>query len=480
MNEMKMKPILKILLLFLMAGTVFMFILPAAAESAVSAVQTETASPSVNGKLHVQGQVLADESGKEVQLRGVSTHGLTWYPEYIEDDFIKNISEDWNCNMLRLAMYTEVYCCEEKEESLVLLRKGIEAAVKADMYVLVDWHILNDNDPNINKTAAVEFFELISQEYADVPNVIYEICNEPNGETDWSDVVAYSNEIIPVIRANSPDSVIVVGTPEYDRNLGDPLLRPLDFDNVMYVLHFYTATHHEGLRGELDAAYEAGLPVFISECGISEASGDGTVNFEFAAEWFSYLKERNISYAVWSLSNKDESSAFFRTDFVPDHVPEDKDLTRAGRWIRELIRGADPKEIPYSDAVVEKDGLSRFRSWISDSLGPRGYAPLRRWKDFALISFIAALLAFIAGSVLRKNAHGHTYDDIYGPKEKHHRPQCQGFFFWSVLSVLLSISAGVYSFPFPLKRAYSPSLQIWFCWQWKSSVLRNLWLCMKT
>lgn len=60
MNEMKMKPILKLLLLFLMAGTVFMFILPAAAESAVSAVQAETARPSVNGKLHVQGQVLAD------------------------------------------------------------------------------------------------------------------------------------------------------------------------------------------------------------------------------------------------------------------------------------------------------------------------------------------------------------------------------------------------------------------------------------
>lgn len=227
----------------------------------------------------MQGQALADESGKEVQLRGVSTHGLTWYPEYIDDDFIRNISEDWKCNMIHLAMYTEIYCGEEKEESLALLRKGIEAAVKADMYVLVEWHILNDNNPNINKTAAAEFFEIISQEYADVPNVIYEICNEPNGETDWSDVVTYSNEIIPVIRSNSPDSVIVVGTPEYDRNLGDPLMRPLDFDNVMYVLHFYTATHHEGLRGELDAAYEAGLPVFISECGISEASGDGTVNF---------------------------------------------------------------------------------------------------------------------------------------------------------------------------------------------------------
>ena len=41
------------------------------------------ACPSVNGKLHVEGSKLVDQNNNEVQLRGVSTHGLAWYPQYV-------------------------------------------------------------------------------------------------------------------------------------------------------------------------------------------------------------------------------------------------------------------------------------------------------------------------------------------------------------------------------------------------------------
>ena len=36
-----------------------------------------TARPSMNGRLHVEGTQLVDENGTAVQLRGISTHGLT-------------------------------------------------------------------------------------------------------------------------------------------------------------------------------------------------------------------------------------------------------------------------------------------------------------------------------------------------------------------------------------------------------------------
>ncbi len=259
-------------------------LLPAAfAASPEFAYDAETARPSVNGRLHVEGANLVDGSGQAVQLRGVSTHGLTWYPEYINENMFGQFAEDWNGSLIRLAMYSEIYCGPEKDESLRLMRQGIDACIASDLYVLVDWHILDDADPNQNIGAAMEFFDLISSEYADVPNLLFEICNEPNGQTDWSDVYTYSEQVIPVIRRHIPEAVIVVGTPEYDRNLGDAALRPLPFDNVMYVLHFYSATHHEGLLNELKAACDAGLPVFISECGICEASGDGRIDFKYAA-----------------------------------------------------------------------------------------------------------------------------------------------------------------------------------------------------
>lgn len=73
--------------------------------------------PSVNGRLHVEGTHLVDASGKEVQLRGVSTHGLTWFPEFINENLFRQISEDWNGNLVRFAMYASVYEGEERDEA---------------------------------------------------------------------------------------------------------------------------------------------------------------------------------------------------------------------------------------------------------------------------------------------------------------------------------------------------------------------------
>ena len=40
-------------------------------------------SPSVSGALQVYGTQLTDSSGNPVQLKGISTHGLAWFPEYV-------------------------------------------------------------------------------------------------------------------------------------------------------------------------------------------------------------------------------------------------------------------------------------------------------------------------------------------------------------------------------------------------------------
>ena len=91
-----------------------------------SSAEVMTARPSVNGHLHVEGAQLVDENGTAVQLRGISTHGLTWYPGFLNESLFRQISEDWNCSLLRLPMYSKVYCENEKNraDSLSLLRKG--------------------------------------------------------------------------------------------------------------------------------------------------------------------------------------------------------------------------------------------------------------------------------------------------------------------------------------------------------------------
>ncbi|MCR5593077.1 MAG: cellulase family glycosylhydrolase [Saccharofermentans sp.] len=398
------------------AVLLFIFAAPSMMRSE-AAQEVYTARPSVNGNLHVENGKLTDENGEQVQLRGVSTHGLTWYPEYINEELFAQVSQDWNCNLVRLAMYADLYCGGQKELSLEMLHQGIEYAIEADMYVLVDWHMLEEKDPNVNADAACDFFEMISAEYSDCPNIIYEICNEPNGPTFWGDVVNYSNRVIPIIRNNDPDSVIVVGTPGYDTDLGDPYMTPLQFDNVMYVLHFYTATHHEELFESLKSAVDSGLPVFISECGLCEASGDGVIDLDWASTWFSYLNEQKISYAIWSLSDKDESSAFFESEYVPGEPITDDMLTEVGIWVRALVRGEDPTAIYKPAGLIAPQKIDRIRGLVMLSLGSGGLDEEHSWPFLAAVAAgVILVFSLISAAVIavgrRKN---HTYDDIAGP-----------------------------------------------------------------
>ncbi len=379
-------------------------------------LETVLARPSVNGALHVENDHLEDESGNRVVLRGLSTQGLTWYPDFINKDLFNTLSDDWGCNLIRLVAYSDQYVNGDKEETLDLVRKGIDAAIAADQYVLVDWHVLTEEDPNVNIEYAKEFFSVITSEYPDDPSIIYEICNEPNGETSWSDIRKYAEEMIPFIRTVSPANVILVGTPEYDKQLVPAVRSPLSFDNIMYVLHFYCATHKDDLMAELKESQENGLPVFISECGITESSGDGIIDFESAANWFNLLKSYGMSYTVWSISNKDEASAMFKTYYDPKNPLTDNDITRSGLWIRSLIRGEDPSSISIPPETSDKNNIIAM---LAKTLNTDELIPLRNWKDHALyiaiFLIVVQLLSLLYEKTLNKNK---TYDDIRNDKHE--------------------------------------------------------------
>jgi aryl-phospho-beta-D-glucosidase BglC (GH1 family) len=59
----------------------------------------------------------------------------------------------------------------------------------------------------------------MSTKYADHQNVLYEICNEPNGSANWQDVKTYASAVIPVIRRHAPNAVILVGSPTWSQDM---------------------------------------------------------------------------------------------------------------------------------------------------------------------------------------------------------------------------------------------------------------------
>lgn len=299
-----------------------------------------------HGKLSVKGTDIVDMNGDKYQLKGVSTHGITWFPDYVNKEAFETLRDDWGANLIRLAMYTDTgdsygYCSGgDKDEILALVDKGVSAATELGMYVIVDWHILSDSDPNNHIDDAKEFFDKVSKKYAAQENVIYEICNEPNGGTQWSSVKSYAETIIPVIRANDKDALIIVGTPNWSQDVDIASQDPITgYDNIMYAVHFYAATHKDDLRNKVKTALDNGLPVFVSEFSLCDASGNGGIDYDSSDEWFELINENNLSYSSWSLCNKNETSALIKSDSTATGSFSDGDLSDTGKYVRDRIMG---------------------------------------------------------------------------------------------------------------------------------------------
>lgn len=295
-----------------------------------------------HGALHVENGKLTDENGNTVQLYGMSTHGIAWFPQYINYDSFRTLRDDWNTNCIRLAMYTAEYggyCAGgDKEQLKQLVKDGVSYATELGMYVIVDWHILSDCDPNQNKDEAIAFFREMAEVFADNDNVLYEICNEPNGGTSWDSIKSYAEEVIPVIRVQKPDAVILVGTPTWSQEIDKAAASPLDDSNVMYTLHFYAGTHKDDLRNRLETCVQNELPVFVSEFGMCDASGNGANDFDSTTKWLDLLNKYQISFCCWNLANKDESSSVFKAASTALSDWTDEDFNESGRWIRDYFR----------------------------------------------------------------------------------------------------------------------------------------------
>ena len=365
------------------------------------------AHPSSTGQLHLEGTQLLGENGQPAVLRGVSTHGLTYFPDFVDQDLFSHISKDWGANLVRLAMYSKDYCNGNRKANMELLKKGIQYAIEADMYVLVDWHILEHGNPNQDLAEAIAFFDDIAGEYANVPNIIYEICNEPNGDVTWADVRRYATCVIPVIKSYNENAVIIVGTPDFDKNLSAPLEDPIEgWSNILYTFHFYSGTHGEELRNALENALNGGLPVFITECGFCEHTGDGAIDYDETEKWMSLLKERGLSYAVWSLSDKDEGSGMFQPGTSAKEALSDDHLSSYGIYVRDIMRS-----MSFSEAKA--NSTARAATTVSFS-GTLKKQPLREWLFLAAISTAVFVLCFCISYALRRigTKKHFTYNDL--------------------------------------------------------------------
>ncbi|MRH41737.1 cellulase family glycosylhydrolase [Aquibacillus halophilus] len=338
----------KVYIIILITITIFTSLIIVITKS-TSPPEAGLAIEEIDGK-----KTLVDTDGDKIQLRGISTHGLQWYSAIVNNNAFAAFSNDWDANVVRLAMYIgDGGYAKRPDKMKELVIEGINLAIANDLYVIVDWHVLYPGDPNHETyQGAMGFFEEISTLYPNHPNIIYELANEPsehgegipNDISGWRQVKSYSEPIIKMLRDSGNENLIIVGTPNWSQRPDLAAEEPIDDKNTAYAIHFYAGTHNDGqVMDNAKVALENGVAIFASEWGTSEASGHLGPFYEETDEWLDFLNKEQVSWINWSAANKLETSAVFNHDTSldpgEDQVWSEEELSESGKFIRSRIRG---------------------------------------------------------------------------------------------------------------------------------------------
>ena len=324
-----------------------------------SASAQESITPvDIHGALQVEGaKIVGTKHGNPTQLRGMSMLWSQWGEgsKYYNANVIKTLVDDWKVNVVRAAMGVSTsvqgyitYPGREKAKITTV----VDAAIENGIYVIIDWH---SHDAHNEEAEAKAFFAEMAQLYGEYPNVIYEVFNEPTQATWAGDIKPYCEAVIDTIRAHDPDNLIICGTRNWSQEVEEAADNPINDVNVAYTLHYYAATHTDNLRAKAQAAIDKNLPLFVTEFGTTEASGNGRIDFTETDKWWDFLDANDISWCNWSISDKDESASAITPSTPINGKWTSNNYTISGAFVRNELRNKYELPIYQNDLSIKID-----------------------------------------------------------------------------------------------------------------------------
>ena len=349
------------------------------------------------GQLSVSGTKIVSSTGADVQLRGMSLFWSNWQGKYYDYNTVKWLRDDWCLNVVRAAMAVDVSgqgYMHSKAGELAKVETVIDAAIDLGVYVIVDFHSHYASSNN-EKALATEFFDHISSKYGSYPNIIYEPFNEPLGVSWTNELKPFYNDIIATIRANDPDNIIVLGTPNWDQDVDDAADSPMSQSNIAYTLHYYAASHKQDKRNKASYALSKGICLFVTEYGICEASGNGYIDEAEANTWWTFLDNNKISYCNWAVSDKDEAASALASNAPASGNWSANQLRQSGTIVRANMVANCPDygttqtptyvNIPSKIEAEDFTAMSGIQTEVTDDAGGGsnvGYIDDADWIEF--------------------------------------------------------------------------------------------------
>mgnify|MGYP002773096612 FL=1 len=291
-------------------------------------------------ELLTKGNAIYDSDGEKVMLRGVEV------PESHELYKEKRFKKDFYDGVFKLggnAIRVPVSPAEYKRDDYYLWRyldRIVAWAGENGNYVIIDWDYTGnpidgtgDEMPDIKDNPldySAEFWKAVATYFKNVPNVIYEIYNEPVGMSD-SEWKRCADSLVSVIRDAGSKQLIIVGSPDYCYDLGWLDELGVDDDNIAFSMHVYP---DRVFWQKYMPEYVSSYPVIVTEWGYAdddvEAENEkmnGTKNV-FGIK-FSHFMDKHESSWIASSYNYKGDTPMFEKNF--------KGKTKWGEFVSELL-----------------------------------------------------------------------------------------------------------------------------------------------
>jgi len=277
--------------------------------------------------LHTDGNSIKDPCGNVVVLRGISLIDLGFLQDWqggainmidrlTNKSNAEGNSPGWYPKVIRIPIAPPDAASgwphpfnPNNTDLYNLLRTVVDYCATKDMYVIIDWHYIDNTYSHVASTS--EFWNYMAPRFANDKHVMFELFNEPINNTfgsetnNWLSVRSDMHTWINIVRSYAPNNIILVGAPNWCQAIGPAASYPVTGDNIVIVSHIYPG-HWQNpgwFTGHINTCLTR-YPILMTEWGFT-SSGDslliGTIT-GYGQPLMDFREARKIGHTAWVAS----------------------------------------------------------------------------------------------------------------------------------------------------------------------------------
>lgn len=262
--------------------------------------------------LSVEGRSIKDPSGNNVILRGVSlvdvsvansrTHNVNALMDMATDN-----ADGWYARIIRLPVYPDAidgqpgWNANPDAYFTKHLDPAVQHCISKQIYCIIDWHYIKDYNSNDVDAATRAFWNYVAPKYANTPNVLFELYNEPIYPDSWSTWKKTAQPWVDIIRAAAPQNLILIGGPRWSQNVAEAATNPFAGSNLVYVAHIYPGHGGQSVWDSWFGNSSSTVPYFITEWGWQQGGNVPTngTRMSYGIPFSAYLDSKGVSWTAW-------------------------------------------------------------------------------------------------------------------------------------------------------------------------------------